>query len=54
MLKISNDEIQNILVGEKRDFPKYVTQVINLVNQNAHATRPNVVGQLSDLIQKCP
>ncbi|MHB1492904.1 MAG: MjaI family restriction endonuclease [Thermoplasmataceae archaeon] len=42
------------MVGEKRDFPKYVTQVINLVNQNAHATRPNVVGQLSDLIQKCP
>lgn len=54
MLKISNDEIQNILVGEKKDFPKYVTQVINLVNQNAQATRPNVVGQLSDLIQQCP
>jgi hypothetical protein len=54
MLKISNDEIQNILVGEKKDFPKYVTQIINLVNQNAQATRPNIVGQLSELIQECP
>lgn len=53
-MKISNDEIQNILVGGKGEFPKYVTQIINLVNQNAQATRPNVVGQLSDLIQQCP
>lgn len=27
---------------------------MNLANQNAQGTRPNVVGQLSELIQKCP
>lgn len=54
MFKISNNEIQDILVGDKKSFPKYVTQIINLVNQNAQATRPSVVGQLSELIQQCP
>ena len=33
-------------------FPKYVTQIINLANQNAQGTRPKVVGQLSDLINQ--
>ena len=36
------------------DFPKYSTQIINLANQNSQATRPKVVGQMSDLIQECP
>lgn len=36
------------------DFPKYTTQIINQANQNNQATRPRVVGQMSDLIQKCP
>ena len=36
------------------EFPKYTTQIINQANQNNQATRPKVVGQMSDLIQKCP
>lgn len=36
------------------DFPKYTTQIINQASMNMQATRPNVVGQMSDLIQKCP
>ena len=42
------------IVGETKDFPKYTTQIINLANQNAQGTRPQVVGQMSDLIHKCP
>mgnify|MGYP002760289459 FL=1 len=34
------------------DFPKYTTQLINLANQNSQATRPKVVGQMSDLIDE--
>lgn len=34
------------------DFPKYTTQLLNLANQNSQATRPKVVGQMSELIQK--
>jgi len=47
------DELKKIGVKEKK-FPKYTTQLINLANQNAQGTRPNVVGQLSELIQQCP
>lgn len=52
--KILNEELIQELVGQKREFPKYVTQILNLANQNAQGTRPRVVGQLSDLIQECP
>ncbi len=30
-------------------FPKYTTQLMNLANQNAGATRPKQVGQMSEL-----
>ncbi len=36
------------------DFPKYTTQIINQASMNMQATRPKVVGQMSDLIQECP
>jgi len=51
-IKISNKEIRKYLDIETPEFPKYVTQIINLANQNAQATRPKVVGQMSDLIQQ--
>jgi hypothetical protein len=51
-IKIYNDEIQDIVIGEVPDFPKYTTQILNLANQNAQGTRPKVVGQMSDLIQE--
>lgn len=37
---------------ETLGFPKYATQIINLANQNAQATRPKVVGQMSELIKE--
>lgn len=54
MLKIKNEELIKEISGEAKTFPKYTTQLINLANQNAQGTRPKVVGQLSELIQKCP
>ena len=50
--KINIEQIIEDLEIEKFDFPKYVTQIINLANQNAQGTRPKVVGQLSDLINQ--
>lgn len=38
--------------ASRYDFPKYTTQIINLVNSNAQGTRPDVVGQMSELIQE--
>lgn len=54
MFKIKNTELIAEISGEAKQFPKYTTQIINLANQNSQATRPKVVGQLSELIQKCP
>jgi len=51
-IKINNKEIKELLNIEEKNFPKYATQIINLANQNAHATRPNVVGQMSELIKE--
>lgn len=53
-IKISNEEIREYLNVQPPESPKYTTQIINLANQNAQGTRPKVVGQLSDLIQKFP
>ena len=54
MIKIKNEELIKELIGEKADFPKYTTQLINIANQNAQGTRSRVVGQLSELIKECP
>src|SRR5699024_3606387 len=51
-LKIKLEEARELLTGEDYDYPKYTTQLMNLANQNAQATRPRNEGQLSDLIQE--
>lgn len=50
--KIKNAEIYNDLIGDIINYPKYTTQLLNLANQNSQATRPKMVGQMSDLIQE--
>lgn len=51
-VKLTNKEIRKCLDVESPEFPKYVTQILNLANQDAQGTRPRVVGQMSDLIQE--
>lgn len=51
-IKLTNEQIREALEIPSPSFPKYVSQIINLANQNAQGTRPRVVGQLSDLIQE--
>jgi hypothetical protein len=53
-LVIKNSRVAADVVGKTEDFPKYTTQIMNLSNQNAQGTRPNVVGQMSELIEECP
>ncbi len=52
--KLDIAEVFQDVTGEVKEFPKYTTQLINIANQNAQGTRPAVVGQLSDLIQRIP
>ncbi len=51
-VKLKFQEIKKYVDAPTYDFPKYVTQILNLANQNSQATRPKNVGQLSELIQK--
>jgi hypothetical protein len=51
---LKNSKITQDVVGKVVEFPKYTTQIMNLANQNAQGTRPKVVGQMSELIQKFP
>lgn len=44
--KIYNQTVEELSNAEAYDFPKYTTQIINLVNSNAQGTRPVVVGQM--------
>ncbi len=53
-VKIPNRELRELLNVESPEFPKYVSQLINLAGQNSQATRPRVVGQMSELIQEFP
>jgi len=53
-INITNKEIQSLLELPVPEFPKYTTQLINLASQNAQATRPKVVGQMSELIKQFP
>ncbi len=50
--KIKVEEIRRLMEIESPEFPKYVTQILNLANQNAQATRPKVVGQMSELVKE--
>lgn len=52
--KISVKAIEDAVGAPLFEFPKYTTQIINLVNGNAGGTRPKVVGQMSELIQEFP
>lgn len=52
--KIYNQTVEELSNAKTYDFPKYTTQIINLVNSNAQGTRPTVVGQMSELIQTFP
>lgn len=51
-VQISNQEIQRLVAPDSPEFPKYVTQLLNLVNSNAQGTRPSVVGQMTELLTK--
>ena len=50
--KIRNSHVEELSNASNYSFPKYSTQIINLVNSNAQGTRANVVGQMSELIQE--
>jgi len=53
-IKLTVSEIINLISKDQYSFPKYASSIINLANRFAQATRPEVVGQMSELIKECP
>ena len=53
-IRLRNTEIQAFLNVPTCEFPKYTTQLMNIAGRNSQATRPRVVGQMSELIQEFP
>jgi hypothetical protein len=47
-IKISNNKQKQLQKGVLETFPKYTTFIINQASQTAQATRPDIVGQLSE------
>lgn len=50
--KITNEDVAALSDAAIYKFPKYTTMIVNMVNGIAQATRPKVVGQMSDLIRE--
>ncbi len=53
-IRLTFDEVRESLEAPAPTFPKYVSPLLNLANQYAQGTRPDVVGQMSELIQDFP
>lgn len=53
-IKLTARDLRERIIGTRRDYEKYVSPLINLANRFAQATRPNQVGQVSELIRECP
>ena len=51
-VKLKNVEITELVTGNRTEFPKYTTQIMNLANQNAQGARPRIVGQMTDLFDQ--
>lgn len=51
-IKMKNSEVKQLSNAAQYAFPKYATQIINLLNYNAKGTRSTIVGQMSELIQE--
>jgi len=48
------DEVETKPPGGLKQFPTYVSPILNLANYFSHATRPEVVGQMTELFKQCP
>lgn len=51
VIKLTEEELTELLIGEKPKFPKYVSPILNLANRFARGTVPAVVGQMTELVK---
>jgi hypothetical protein len=51
-IRLSEEEREELVADIDPAFPKYTTQILNTANQNSQGTRPDTVGQLSEIIEE--
>ncbi len=51
IIRLQQQDIAQALSIPKMELPKYAAPLLNLANRTAQATRPNNVGQMSELIE---
>lgn len=51
IIKLTENELTQLLIGEKITFPKYVSPILNLANRFAKGTIPEVVGQMTEIVK---
>lgn len=51
VIKLTEKELTQLLIGEKVTFPKYVSPILNLANRFAKGTIPKVVGQMTEIVK---
>ena len=51
-IRLDEGEREELVSGIDPSFPKYTTQIMNTANQNPQGTRPQTVGQLSQIIEE--
>lgn len=49
---IKRNDMEELLNIKSKDFDKYVPQLINLANQISQATRPNNIGNISEMFKE--
>lgn len=54
VIKLRQEDIAQALGVPETDLPKYAAPLLNLANRYAQGTRPNIVGQMSELIEEFP
>lgn len=52
--KIQTKNVIRDIVDTDEEFPTYSKHFINNANEFGGGTRPEVVGQMSDLVPECP
>ncbi len=52
LIKLSGKEIRALFQATPPDLPKYASQLLNLANQIAQATRPKVVGRMHEMFEQ--
>lgn len=51
---MNNKDFVKEITGSNKEFPRYTSTFINYANRWSSGTSPDIVGQMSELVPRCP